>query len=576
MKPDKKGFTLTELLIVVLVMGILAAIATPLYLRTIKKSRASDALNVLTAAAERQESYFINNGKYAAGFTELGAPIKGLEGDNTTTTSGVKVGNFKYQMSDSCVSAVSLAGNPSSDEDDYVIYKNFVTQQEGCVGKGCEVLEGVIDHVSSVGCTAVIATQEKEDPGSATDPCIANPSLCCPAGTTWNGTKCAGMECETGKVYDSLKKACVCAIQCASGLGVLNETNCTCTCSNTCSGGQVIDAGCNCTCPSNMPNWNAATSSCAPTCPSPKTRWNGTECACPLDTPLFTGTACVACPVSKPWNGTECACPSELPYEWGGKCMACNQSSYNSLKAACESTQSGPAGTWTGVMCSCDCREENSAFKNGHCACPTSKPYWTGSACEVCPDIQTWDGSNCVCPSDKPKWENGSCVAENKCTDATYAAANKCECDPSIYNCCTQEEGQAREIIFNAETRTCSCPSNMYLDGQSGCRCNDSYIATHKSDCCPNEPYTNETCWSGSGVWVYVSKTEYRDCGGNYSDSSDCGYSSPSGKACTSIGDTCEISECSYQGGGQDWTEQYSGSVTKYKCSGSGYTKVGW
>ena len=412
MKPGKKGFTLTELLIVVLVMGILAAIATPLYLRTIKKSRASDALNVLTAAAERQESYFINNGKYAAGFTELGAPVKGLEGDKTTTTNGVKVGNFKYQMSDSCVSAVSLTGNQSSDEDDYAIYKNFVTQQEGCVGKGCEVLEGIIDHVSSVGCPPVVVVKENEDPGSGTDPCIANPALCCPSGTTWNGTKCVGMECETGKVYDSLKKACVCAIQCASGLGVLNESNCTCTCSNTCSGGQVIDAGCNCSCPSNMPNWNAATSSCAPTCPSPKTRWNGAECVCPLDAPLFTGSACVACPVSKPWNGTQCACPSELPYEWGGKCMACYQSSYNSLKAACESTQYGPAGTWTGVMCSCDCREENSIFKNGHCTCPTSKPNWTGSACEACPSDKPWDGTKCSCPSDKPYEYSGTC---NKC-----------------------------------------------------------------------------------------------------------------------------------------------------------------
>jgi prepilin-type N-terminal cleavage/methylation domain-containing protein len=399
MKTGKQGFTLTELLVVVMIIAILVSIGVPLYSRTVRKGYAGDAMSVLSTAAQKQESYYINNGKYAEGFTQLGAPVKGLDGDKSTSSSGVKVGNFKYQMSDSCVSAVSLVGDAASDADDYVLYKNFVTQQEGCVGKGCEILEGVIDHVSSVGCPAVSGETTNDDPPDVDDPCVTNPVLCCPADTTWNGTKCVGMECSAGKVYDSLHKECVCSVSCVSGLGTQNSVTCVCTCTNICKGGQVKDDACNCYCPSSLPNWDATNAKCIQACAAPKTRWDSVagQCVCPLEKPLFTGSGCVSCPMAKPWNDSTktCSCPSELPYEWNdGKCRACSQSSAAAPKAACLSTAYGPAGIWIDVMCSCDCQQQNSIYSNGSCVCPPAKPVWKGSLAKPAPTFKLGTARN--------------------------------------------------------------------------------------------------------------------------------------------------------------------------------------
>ncbi len=531
MNTGKKGFTLTELLVVVLVIAILASIAVPLYTRTVRKSYASDAMNVLSSAAQRQENYFINNGKYAEGFTQLGAPVKGLEGDKAISQAGVVVGNFKYLLSDSCVAAVSMTGDASSDKDDYVIYKNFTTQQEGCVGKGCDMLEGVIDNVSSVGCSPVNTGTTTEDPASVTDPCVANPASCCPAGTTWNGTKCVGMECPSGKVYDSLTKACVCAVQCSSG-GTQDTSTCACTCSNTCQGGQVKDAGCNCYCPPSLPNWNASTSTCTAACPAPKTRWNGAtgQCECPIDKPLFTGAACVSCPMAKPWNDVTktCSCPQGLPYEWSdGKCRACAQGGAAALKAACESTATGPAGTWTDVMCSCDCQQQNSVYSGGHCVCSPSKPVWTGSSCEACPDIQTWNGSQCVCPSSKPDWNGSACVVTTKtCPNNTRPLSSE-ECSPC-----------------GTKTRTVSCDTSTgtWTTGAWGV-CDKTGCLKNGDCCCGEGVEIFNSSGANCSTYNYTPKLQgcvcaqdhcdaddaalCSDCGGTWNDrrcSCDCGF----------------------------------------------------
>ena len=60
-----RGFTLIEVLIVCVVVGVLTAIALPSYQNQIQKSRRSDAKSALVGAAGQMERYFTERGTYA-------------------------------------------------------------------------------------------------------------------------------------------------------------------------------------------------------------------------------------------------------------------------------------------------------------------------------------------------------------------------------------------------------------------------------------------------------------------------------------------------------------------------------
>ena len=66
-----KGFTLLELLIVVLIIGILASIAIPKFANTKEKAYATSMLSDLRNLVTAQESYFADNVTYATVTTNL-------------------------------------------------------------------------------------------------------------------------------------------------------------------------------------------------------------------------------------------------------------------------------------------------------------------------------------------------------------------------------------------------------------------------------------------------------------------------------------------------------------------------
>lgn len=67
-----RGFTLMELMIVVAVIGILAAIALPIYSSSVVKSRRSSAQSALLDLSSREERYFAANNAYTADLAALG------------------------------------------------------------------------------------------------------------------------------------------------------------------------------------------------------------------------------------------------------------------------------------------------------------------------------------------------------------------------------------------------------------------------------------------------------------------------------------------------------------------------
>lgn len=77
MKLNKKGFTLIELMIVVAIIGILAAIAIPNFLNYQCKSKQSEAKQSLGTISKNQEAYLSENDRYAESMDSLGFAVKG-------------------------------------------------------------------------------------------------------------------------------------------------------------------------------------------------------------------------------------------------------------------------------------------------------------------------------------------------------------------------------------------------------------------------------------------------------------------------------------------------------------------
>jgi type IV pilus assembly protein PilE len=112
-KRSGHGFTLIELMIAVVVVAILAAVAMPTFMDSIRKSRRSEAFAALASLQQAQERWRANNALYTATLTDLN--VAGATKYYDLTVSGPSA-NAADRAFGYIATAVGKAGTSQGDD----------------------------------------------------------------------------------------------------------------------------------------------------------------------------------------------------------------------------------------------------------------------------------------------------------------------------------------------------------------------------------------------------------------------------------------------------------------------------
>jgi prepilin-type N-terminal cleavage/methylation domain-containing protein len=96
----RKGFTLVELAVVIVIIGVLAAFGVPRFLQSVEKSKAAEAFNYLSAIQGSEERYLAQNGQYASTISSLDVQLPPPQyfTVGTITTSNDGTGNPTWSL----------------------------------------------------------------------------------------------------------------------------------------------------------------------------------------------------------------------------------------------------------------------------------------------------------------------------------------------------------------------------------------------------------------------------------------------------------------------------------------------
>ena len=109
-----RGFTLIELMIVIVIVAIISAYAYPSYMRYIVNTKRTAATSVLLQVADRQQQFFMDSKTYTADLTNLGFPSNPLEisDDGRSMASGDSDNVYSVSLSNVTVTTYTITATP--------------------------------------------------------------------------------------------------------------------------------------------------------------------------------------------------------------------------------------------------------------------------------------------------------------------------------------------------------------------------------------------------------------------------------------------------------------------------------
>ncbi|ACC98236.1 Type II secretion system subunit [Elusimicrobium minutum Pei191] len=496
---QKKGFTLIEIAVVVLVIAILAAIALPQYRKSLERSRAAEAFDILTEIRNKQESRdLLGTGTakgYTVKFSDLGEVIAG----KTSTTNTLDTKLFSYVLSDN---PYPQAYAKRKDLDYSIVQtKGYQDSALCCIGKDCDMVDNVLKGCEKTACPTTCAAGYKR-----TGYFFSEDGPCCEAKTSCPATCPAGQK-RSSVQYTEDGACCVAKTSCPT----------TCPTGQQRTSVQYSEDGACCvaktSCPTTCPTGQQRTSvqysedgaccvsktSCPATCPTGQKRTSvqysedGACCtaktACPASCPAGEERTSVQYSEDGACCTAKTACPATCPT---GQERTSVQ--YSEDGACCQTKTCGSGQTLVGGVCKTACPA----------TCPTGQKRTSSQYSE--------DGACCVaktaCPATCPTGQERTSVQYSEDGDCCKTSSG-CPVGTSIGangKCCTPE-------LMGIDERDGGCCvefSNCGLTGPGGlafpCRCARTGTGTiscsgNSTQSCGQCGTQTRTCNTSTGVW---------------------------------------------------------------------------